>query len=214
MLSFKQAFSLYFLWRGLSSGGSFVFRFLPYGWKLHYFIISVSEVIDISLSNLTPACAPSSPAFHIMYSAYKLISKVTIYSLDVLLSQFGTSLLFHVQFQLCFLTCIQISKDTDKVVWCSHVLKNFPAFVVIHIVKGFDVINKAEVIFFFFWNSLAFLMIQLMLAIWCLGSLSFLNPCWLSGSAVHILLKPVMENFEYYFASVWDECSTFTASFF
>ena len=47
---------------------------------------------------LIPACASSSPAFRMMYSAHKLkISRVTIYSLDVLLSQFGTSLLFHVR---------------------------------------------------------------------------------------------------------------------
>ena len=47
---------------------------------------------------LIPACASSSPAFLMMYSAYKLNKQVTIYSLDVLLSQFGTSLLLHVCF--------------------------------------------------------------------------------------------------------------------
>ena len=47
----------------------------------------ISEVTDISPSNLNPACALSSLAFHMMYSAYKLISRVTIYSLDLLLSQ-------------------------------------------------------------------------------------------------------------------------------
>ena len=47
---------------------------------------------------LIPACVSSSPAFHMMYSACKLNKQVTIYSLDVLLSLFGTSLLFHVQF--------------------------------------------------------------------------------------------------------------------
>ena len=61
-------------------------------------VMCVSELIDISLSVLIPACASSSLAFHIMYSAFKLNKQVTIYSLDVLLSQFGTSLLFHVQF--------------------------------------------------------------------------------------------------------------------
>ena len=45
----------------------------------------------------------------------------------------------------CFLTCIQISQEAGKVVWYSHLLKNFPQFVVIHIVKGFSVINEAEV---------------------------------------------------------------------
>ena len=50
-----------------------------------------------------PACASSSLAFLMICSAYKLISRVTIFSLDVLLSQFGTSLLFLVQFQLLLL---------------------------------------------------------------------------------------------------------------
>ena len=45
----------------------------------------------------------------------------------------------------CFLTCIQISQEAGKVVWCSYLLKNFPQFVVIYTVKGFGVINKAEV---------------------------------------------------------------------
>jgi len=52
------------------------------------------------------------------------------------------------------------------VVWCSHHLKNFQQFVVTYTVKDFGVINKAEIdVFFFFWNSLAFSMIQWMLAI-------------------------------------------------
>ena len=45
----------------------------------------------------------------------------------------------------CFLTCIQISQEADKVVWYSHLLKNFPQFVVIHTVKDFGIVNKAEV---------------------------------------------------------------------
>ena len=44
----------------------------------------------------------------------------------------------------CFLTCIQISQDAGKVVWYSHLLKNFPEFVVIYTVKGFDILNKTE----------------------------------------------------------------------
>ena len=62
-----------------------------------------------------------------------------------------------------FLTCIQISQAADQVVWYSHLLKNFPQFVVIHTVKGFGVVNKAEVVIFL--NSLVFLIIQQMLAI-------------------------------------------------
>ena len=45
----------------------------------------------------------------------------------------------------CFLTCIQISQEAGKVVWCSHLLKNFREFVVIHTVKGFGIASIAEV---------------------------------------------------------------------
>ena len=45
----------------------------------------------------------------------------------------------------CFLTCIQVSQEADKVVWHSHFFKDFLQFVVIHTVKGFSVVNKAEV---------------------------------------------------------------------
>jgi len=45
----------------------------------------------------------------------------------------------------CFLTCIQISQKAGKVVLNSHFLKNFPQFVVIYIVKGISIVNKAEV---------------------------------------------------------------------
>ena len=88
MLSFKPAFSLssFTFIKGLLSSSSLSA------------IRVVSEVIDISPNNLIPACASSSPAFLMMYSAHKLISRVTTYSLDVLLFLFGTSLLFHVQF--------------------------------------------------------------------------------------------------------------------
>ena len=45
----------------------------------------------------------------------------------------------------CFLTCIQISQEAGQVVWYSHFLKNFPQFLVIHTVKSFGIVNKAEV---------------------------------------------------------------------
>ena len=44
-----------------------------------------------------------------------------------------------------FLTWIQISQEAGQVVWYSHLFQNFPQFVVIHTVKGFGVVNKAEV---------------------------------------------------------------------
>ena len=45
----------------------------------------------------------------------------------------------------CFLTCIQIFQEAGQVVWYSHLLKNFPQFIVIHTVKGFGIVNKAEI---------------------------------------------------------------------
>ena len=47
-----------------------------------------------------------------------------------------------------FLICIRVSQKADKVVWYSHLLKNFPQFVVIHIVKGFGIVNIAEIFVF------------------------------------------------------------------
>ena len=55
----------------------------------------------------------------------------------------------------CFLSCIQASQETGKVVWCFHLYKNFPQFVVILTAKGFSVLNEEEVDIFF-WNSLGF----------------------------------------------------------
>ena len=45
----------------------------------------------------------------------------------------------------CFLTCIQVSQETGEVVWYSHLLKNFPQFIVIHTVKGFSVVSEAKI---------------------------------------------------------------------
>ena len=76
---------------------------------------------------------------------------------------------------------ICISWEGGKVIWYSHLFKNFLQFVVIHTVKGFSIISEAEVDIFS--NSLAFSMIQWMLAIWSLVPLPFLNAAWTSGSS-------------------------------
>ena len=86
-------------------------------------------------------------------------------------------------------------------VWYSHLLKNFPQFVMIHIVKGFGLVSKAEVIVFMelscFFND------PVDSGSLVSGSSAFskpgLNICRFS---VHILLKPGLENFEPYFASL------------
>ena len=77
-----------------------------------------------------------------------------MYSLEVLLSPFGTSLLFHVQFYVasmlfhvpcCFLTFIQISQEAGQVVWYAYLFQNFSQFIVIHTVKGFGIVTKEEI---------------------------------------------------------------------
>ena len=80
----------------------------------------------------------------------------------------------------CFLICIQVSQEAGQVVWYSHLSQNFPQFIVIHTVKGFGIVNKAEIDV---WNSLAFSIIQWLLAIWTLVPLPFLKPAWTSGSS-------------------------------
>ena len=80
-----------------------------------------------------------------------------------------------------FLTCIQISQEAGQVVWYSHLFQNFPQFVVIHMVKGFGIVNKAKVDVFLEFSFLS--MNQMMLAIWSLVPLPFLNPARTSGSS-------------------------------
>ena len=106
----------------------------------------------------------------------------------------------------CFLNCIQISQEAGKVVWYSHLLRNFPQFAVIHIVKGFGIVNKAEVYIFLelscFFDGPA-----------DVGNLISGSSAFSKSSSkiwkfmVHILLKPGLQNFEHYFASIWDECN-------
>ena len=79
----------------------------------------------------------------------------------------------------CFLTCIKVSQEVDKVVWYFHLFKNFSQYVVIHTVKGFSVVDEVNVFLEFSW----FLMMQQILAIWFLLPLPFLNPAWTSGSS-------------------------------
>ena len=106
----------------------------------------------------------------------------------------------------CFLTCIQVSQEAGQVVWYSHLLQNFPQFLVIHTVECFGVVNKAEIDVFLklscFFDDPA-----------DIGNL-ISGPSAFSKTRlniwkflVHVLLKPGLENFEHYFTSVWDECN-------
>ena len=101
----------------------------------------------------------------------------------------------------CFLTCIQISQEAGQVVWYSHLLKNSPQFVVIHTVKGFGIANKAEIVVFLELSCIFDDPVDVGNLI--SGSSAFSKPSlniW--KFMVHKLLKPGLENFERYFASV------------
>ena len=101
---------------------------------------------------------------------------------------------------------IQISQEAGQMLWYTHLFQNVPQFIVIHTVKGFGIVNKAE--------------IDVFLELSCyfddpadVGNLisgsSTLSKTSLNiwNFTVHVLLKPGWENFEHYFASMWDECN-------
>ena len=122
---------------------------------------------------------------------------MTIYSLDVLLFLFGTSLLFHVQFCF-FLTCKQVSQEACQVVWYSHISQNFLQFIVIHTVKGFGIDNKTEIDVFL---ELSCFFDDPMDVGHLISGSSALSETSLNiwKFMVHVLLKPGLENFEHYF---------------
>ena len=100
----------------------------------------------------------------------------------------------------------QISQQAGQVVWYSHLFQNFPQFIMIHTVKGFGIVNKAEIDVFLelscFFDDPA-----------DVGGLISGFPALSKTSlniwkfTVHVLLKPGLQNFEHYFTSVWDECN-------
>ena len=103
-----------------------------------------------------------------------------------------------------FLICTQISQEASKrqVRWSYiHLLKNFPEFVVVHTVQGFGIVNKAEIHVFLelscFFHDPAD--VSNLISGSSAFSKSSLN-IW--KFTVHVLLKPDLENFEHYFASV------------
>ena len=109
----------------------------------------------------------------------------------------------------CFLTCIQICQEAGQVVWYSHLFQNFPQLIVIHTVKGFSVVNKAEIDVFLelscFFHDPA-----------DVGNLISDSSAFSKTSLnirkfmVHVLLKPGLENFEHYFTSMC--CCCYVAS--
>ena len=101
----------------------------------------------------------------------------------------------------CFLTCIQISQKAGQVVWYSHHFKNFPQFVVIHTVKGFGIVSKAEVDVFL--EFCCFFDDPVDAGNLISGSSAFSKSSLnLWNFIVHVLLKPGLENFEHYLTSM------------
>ena len=100
----------------------------------------------------------------------------------------------------------RISQKAGKVVWYFHLFKNFPQFVVIHIVKGFDIVNKVEVDVFQELSCFSNDPTDAgnLIYDFCAFSKSSLNIWTFS---IYILLKPHLKNVDHYYASVWDECN-------
>ena len=107
-------------------------------------------------------------------------------------------------YNCCFLIWIQIYQEAGKVVWHSQLFNNFSVFVVLHTVKGSGIVNKAEVDVFLelscFFDDPAD--VGNLISGSSAFSKSSLN-IW--NFMVHVLLKPGLENFEHYFASMWNE---------
>ena len=104
------------------------------------------------------------------------------------------------------LTCLQISQEAGKVVWYSHLFKDFPQFVVIHIVKGFGIVSEAVVDVFL--ELSCFFCDPMDVGNLISGSSAFSkSSLYIWRFSVHVLLKPGLENFEHYFTSMWDECN-------
>ena len=99
-----------------------------------------------------------------------------------------------------------MSQDAGKVVWYSHLFKNFPQFVVIHTVKGFSVVNEAEVDVFLVFPCFLYNPMDV-------GNLISSSSAFSKSSfniwkfLVHVLLKPNLKDFEYYLARMWNEHS-------
>ena len=92
-------------------------------------------------------------------------------------------------------------------VWYSHLFQNFPQCVVIHTIKGFGIVNVAEIDVFL--ESSCFLYDPTDVGNLISGSSAFSKPSLnISKLSVHKLLKPSLENFGHYFASVGFPCSS------
>ena len=201
MLSFRPASFFYYTFTFITRLFSFsslsaIRVVLPAYVKLLRFLLAV----------LIPACASSRPTFHMTYSAYKL-------------NEQGDNMQpWHTPFPIWNQSVVPCQVLTAAS-WSSYrflrkqvrwsvfpISENFLQFVVIHTVKGFGVVNKGEVdvflefsCFFDDPNDVGNLISR-----FSAFSKSSLN-IW--KFLAYVLLKPSLENLEYYFASIWDECN-------
>ena len=170
---------------GLSLSGSSVHRILQ---------VRILEWVAISPGDLpNPGIEPGSPPLRVDALPSEPPGKPFSYLEPVCCSMSSSN--------CCFLTCIQISQEAGQVVWYSHLFQNFPQCIVIHTVKGFGIVNKAEIDVFLelscFFNDPV-----------DVGNLISGSSAFSKASLniwkfmVHVLLKPALENFEHYFTSV------------
>ena len=130
---------------------------------------------------------------------------VTTNRLVMLLSQSWSSQLFHTNF-CYFLTCIQVSQETGKMAWNFHLLKSFPQFVMIHIVKGYSIVSETKVDVFLEFPC--FLYDPANVGNLVSGSSAFPKPSLdIFKFSVHVMLKPSMQDFAHNLISMGDECS-------
>ena len=104
----------------------------------------------------------------------------------------------------CFLTCKQVSQEAGNRVWYSHLFKNFPQFVVIHIVKGFLVVNEAKVDVFL--EFLCFLYDPMNVSNLTSGSSAFCKcSFYIRKFLVHALVKPILKDLVHNLNTMWNE---------
>ena len=156
---------------------------------------------------LIPACASSSPGFLMMHSAYKLNKQGdNIQPWCTPFPIWNQSVFPCPVLTVASWSVYRFSQEAAQVFWYSHLFQNFPQFVVIHTVKGFGTVNKAEVNVFL--ELSCFSMIQWMLAVWSLFPLPFLNPAWASGSSLFMYCwSSAWRILSITFTNVWDECN-------
>ena len=198
MLSFKPAFSLSpftVIKRLFSSSSLSAIRVVSSAYL---------RLLIYLLATLIPACASSSPAFHMMYSPYKLNKQGN--NIQPWCTPFPIWNQSVLSCPVLTVASWPAYRFLRRQVRWSDIPISFRIFhsLLWSTVKGFDIVNKAEVdvfleLFCFFYDPVY------------VGNLISGSSAFAKSSlniwkfSVHVLLKPGLENFEHYFASVWDE---------